>query len=125
MAKDETKRIARHILDADEFTFNALQKINGYAPTNPAYGIPLLAQAFQDMRAAQVLEDQASAALATAHDAAITKEWAIHNLILGVKEQVIAQFGKDSSQLQELGLKRKSEYKSRKTKAAKPAAMVP
>ena len=45
------------------------------------------------------------------------REWAFHNLILGAKEQVIAQYGKDSTQVQELGLKRKSDYKTRRPKA--------
>jgi len=40
--------------------------------------------------------------------------------MLAVKEQVIAQFGKNSNQLQALGLKKKSEYKApaRKAKSA-------
>ncbi len=39
--------------------------------------------------------------------------------MLGVKEQVIAQFGKSSDQVQALGLKKKTEYKApvRKGKA--------
>jgi hypothetical protein len=34
-----------------------------------------------------------------------------HNAILGAKDQVKAQFGKDSNELQALGLKKASEYK--------------
>ncbi|HKY06064.1 MAG TPA: hypothetical protein VJQ56_14305, partial [Blastocatellia bacterium] len=89
-----------------------MQRITGYAPANPNYRVEAIAVAFEEMRAAQSAEDQAAAALATARDATISKEWNVHNLILGVKDQVRAQFGKDSSQLQELGLKRVSEYKS-------------
>ena len=36
--------------------------------------------------------------------------------MLGVKEQVIAQYGKNSDQVQALGLKKKSEYKAPKPK---------
>jgi hypothetical protein len=124
MAKDETKRIARQVLDADESAANALLKITGYAPANPVYSVAALTQAVEDMRAAQALEDQAEAALATAHDNAIAREWAVHKLVLGVKEQVIAQFGKDSTQLQEIGLKRKSEYQTGKTRTSTPAKLV-
>ena len=62
----------------------------------------------------------AQVALATARDAAAAAEWELHNAMLGVKEQVIAQFGKNSDQLQALGLKKKTEYKAptRKAKAA-------
>ena len=89
-------------------------------PADPTYAVTALTQAFDNMRAAQVAEDQAEAALATARDVATEKEWAVHNLMLAVKDQVRAQFGKDSLQVQELGLKRTSEYKTRRPKA--PAA---
>jgi hypothetical protein len=48
----------------------------------------------------------------------VAGEWEFHNLMLGVKDQVIAQFGKDSTQVQAVGLKRKSEY-SRPQRRAK------
>ena len=120
MAKDESKRLPRPTLAEDEAAFNALQKIAGYAPANPSYAIAVITQAFDAMRNLQAAEDQAAAALATARDAAASQEWAVHNLMLGAKDSVRAQFGKDSTQVQELGLKRASDYKSRgpKGKAA-------
>lgn len=44
-------------------------------------------------------------------DAAAAAEWCFHEAMLGAKEQVIAQYGKSSDQLQALGLKKKVEYK--------------
>lgn len=117
MAKNETKRLTRPVLAEDEVAYDALQKINGYTPANPAYAVAAITQAYGEMNAAQTLANQAEAAFASAQDTAITKEWAFHNLILGVRDQVKAQFGKDSLQVQEVGLKRKSEYKPRKPKA--------
>ncbi|HST22724.1 MAG TPA: hypothetical protein VLR90_16490 [Blastocatellia bacterium] len=117
MAKNEANRLKPTTLADDEAAFNALQNVTGYTPANPAYAITALTQAFADMRAAQAAENQAAAALATARDQAVSKEWAVHNLMLGVKDQVRAQFGKDSTQVQELGLKRVSEYKTRKPKS--------
>jgi hypothetical protein len=64
------------------------------------------------------VEAQAAAAAAVARGDTIAKEWEFHNLMLGVKEQVIAQFGKDSDQLQAIGLKRKSEYKPPKRRSS-------
>ena len=46
------------------------------------------------------------------HHAAAAAEWEFHDTMLAVKEQVIAQFGKNSDQVQALGLKKKAEYKS-------------
>jgi hypothetical protein len=117
MAKNETRKMVRNVLEEDEVAFDALQKINGYTPANPAYTLAAVTQAFGEMNTAKTLANQAEAAFATAEDIATAKEWAFHNMMLGVKEQIIAQFGKDSLQLQELGLKRKSEYRGRKPKA--------
>lgn len=118
MAKNQNKRLVPSTLADDEAAFNALLNVTGYTPANPAYTVTAITQAITDMRAAQAVEDQAVAALATARDLAIGKEWAVHNLMLGVKDQVKAQFGKDSTQVQELGLKRVSEYKNRKPKSS-------
>ena len=117
MAKDQNRRVHPAILADDEAAYNALQNITAYAPSNPSYIVTALTQAFADMRLAQAAEDQAVAALATARDHAAEKEWAVHNLMLGVKDQIRAQFGKDSLQVQELGLKRVSEYRNRRTKS--------
>jgi hypothetical protein len=46
---------------------------------------------------------------ARARQAAINAEWAFHELVLGTKRQVIAQYGDDSQEITTLGLKRKSE----------------
>jgi hypothetical protein len=125
MAKNETRRLAQKTLLEDETAYDALLKMTGYASVNPAYAPTALAQAYSEMNATQTLANQAEAAFITTLDAAINKEWAFHKLMLGVKEQVIAHYGKDSPQVKELGLKRKSEYKTRKAKAPispKPAA---
>ncbi|MBI3363815.1 MAG: hypothetical protein HY033_02795, partial [Ignavibacteriae bacterium] len=64
-------------------------------------------------------EKLAGDALKAKRDAAVAAELAFHQAMLGVKEQVIAQYGKNSDQVASLGLKKKSEYRRpvRKTKA--------
>ena len=42
----------------------------------------------------------------------IAAQWAFHDFIFGAKTQVNAQFGDSSNEIQVLGLKKKSEYKS-------------
>jgi hypothetical protein len=120
----ENRRLQPVILADDETTFNALQKIASYAPTNASISVAALTQAFNEMRAAQVAEDQAEAELAAARDKAASKEWEIHNLLLAVKDQVRSQFGKYSLEVQQIGLKRRSDYKSRKPKATPPVKPV-
>lgn len=62
---------------------------------------------------------QTAATAAKKIDTAIANEWAFHNNRLGVKTQVAAQCGDDSPQLQALGLRRKSDYKTPAKKKVK------
>ena len=125
MARDENIRVSPAVVALDEAAFNALQKISGYAPSNREHAVESLLAAIDEMHAAQIAEDQTLATAATARDKAAEAEWKVHNLMLGAKDQVKAQFGKDSVQLQEIGLKKTSDYKrpgrKTKSKALKPA----
>ncbi|HLL77504.1 MAG TPA: hypothetical protein VK421_19770 [Pyrinomonadaceae bacterium] len=76
------------------------------------------------MEAKQAAETQAAAALAAARDDAVAAEWEFHNAMLGAKEQVVAQFGKDSNEIQSLGLKKKSEYARGGSRKGTPAGAV-
>ncbi|MFZ5909307.1 MAG: hypothetical protein ACOYYU_04765 [Chloroflexota bacterium] len=118
MAKNQNKRLAPAVLQADQEAFTALQSIGDYAPANAAYAKDAVQSCLQALRSAQKAEINAQNALAAARDAAAAAEWEFHNMLLGVKEQVIAQYGKNSDQVQALGLKKKAEYKApgRKTK---------
>jgi hypothetical protein len=64
------------------------------------------------LQALQTAETQAEAAYKAARDNAVKGEWEFHNLMLGVKDQVASQFGRDSNEYQALGLKKKSERKA-------------
>lgn len=118
MAKDQTIRLKPARLVEDTSTHDALKNIAGYTPSNTQFTVANNTTVYNAMLAAQTAENQAIAALATARDQAVAAEWAFHNAMLGSKNQVIAQFGKDSNQLQALGLKKTSEYK-RPTKTVK------
>jgi hypothetical protein len=64
------------------------------------------------MTTAQAREVQLQGALAAARDQAAAAEWAFHDAILDVKNQVRAQFGVDSDEVQQLGLKKRSKRKT-------------
>lgn len=112
MSKNQNNRLRPVQLQADQDALIALRSIEGYAPANPAYALQAVQDKLSNMTGIQEDEVNAQNALASARDAAAAAEWDFHNFILGVKEQVIAQFGKDSDQVQSLGLKKKSEYKA-------------
>lgn len=116
MAKDETKRLSPSVLDADNSAFAALQAITNYAPANPAYATDAIRTAHEELLAARMAEMQTAAAAAAARDTAVSKEWNFHNLMLAVKDQATAQFGRNSNEVQSLGRKKPSEYKPRTRK---------
>jgi hypothetical protein len=118
MARNQSKRLPPVKLEADESGFAALQAISNYTPINPAYSIDAVRSVHVELENFRRAEAQAQAAMAAARDGAVAKEWEFHNLMLGVKEQIIAQFGKDSTEVQAVGLKRKSEYKQPTRRAA-------
>ena len=120
MAKDQTKRIAPAQMQADMDAYLALQGIANYTPANTAYTLEAVRTKMEAMKATQEEEFAIQTALVAARDTSTAAEWEFHDIILAVKEQVIAQFGKNSNELQALGLKKKSEYKApaRKAKTA-------
>ena len=111
MATDETKRLKPELLTADEESYEAWQVIAGYQPNNPNFAAGPVKANYQTLQALRTAETQAKAAYDSARDNAVKGEWEFHNLILGVKDQVASQFGRDSNEYQALGLKKKSERK--------------
>ncbi len=121
---NQTRRLTPAQIQADRDAFAALQAVTGYAPANPAYAMTAITGAQASLASAQRAEAQAAAAAAAARDDAVAKEWEFHDLMLGVKDQIIAQFGKSSNEVQAVGLKKKSEYSRPKARAKKEAAPV-
>lgn len=119
MAKDQTKRINPAILQADIDAFAALLAITDYRPINELYSLSNGQRIKTEMLDNQTVEVQSKAKYEADRDTAIRDEWTFHNYMLGAKDQIKAQFGADSSQIQALGLKKKSEYKTTKKKPTK------
>ena len=111
MAKLENRRITTKILQTDIETYQALQDISDYNPSNSAFDLAQISASYDQMQLSQTQETQAQATAAVKRDTATANEWAFHNKILGVKAQIAAQYGDDSAQVQSIGLKRKSDYK--------------
>ena len=106
-----SNRLRPNQVTDDESAFAALQAMAGYAPANQAYTLAAITAAHGALQSAWTAESQAEAALASARDNAVTAEREFHNLMLGAKDQVTAQFGRDSNEVQALGLKKASERK--------------
>lgn len=116
---NQSRRMAPAQIAEDEEAFAALKAIAGYAPANPAYALAGIEQAYQELQAARTAEVQADAAAKAASDNVVEKQTNFHNLIIGSKDQVTAQFGRNSNQAQSVGRKKPSEYKSPQRKSKK------
>lgn len=112
MVRHQNIRIQPQVLEADEDAFLALKTISDYRPANPAYAIAGLNAKYAALRAAQEAERRAQDILATTRDAVLASGWDFHNAMLGVKDQVIAQYGPNSDEVAALGVKRKPERKA-------------
>jgi hypothetical protein len=111
MARNQTRRLKPAVFQADENGFAALQSMTNYSPANHVYSTKAIAAARDEVDALRRVEVQAAASATVARAKAVAREWDFHNLMLGAKEQVIAQFGVDSDELESLGRKKKSAYK--------------
>jgi hypothetical protein len=120
MATNETRRLRPSDLQADQDAFAAIQDISDYAPANKNYTVTKI-QALKDgMDTADDKETQADAAAKAARDNATAAEWDFHNAMLAAKQQVIAQYGADSNEVQSVGLTKKSE-RARPSRQKAPA----
>ncbi|MFH1005474.1 MAG: hypothetical protein V1781_08305 [Bacteroidota bacterium] len=107
MAKNQTIQLSPKKLKEDENTFISLKATVGYIPMNTAYTIANGDKIQGSIKTTADAEQVAIDMLKAARDNKVKAEWDFHNYILGAIEQVIAQFGGDSNQLQSLGRKKK------------------
>lgn len=96
MARDQSRRLKTTIFQADENGYIALQAIKAYSPANPAFSLEAVVATRIEVESLRRNEAQALAIATNARYAAVAKEWEFHNLMLGVKTQIVAQFGIDS-----------------------------
>ena len=122
MAKDETRSLSDSTLLRDRNAVVSVAKTAEYTRANPDCTVVKLQDSQTAMTAAQTAEIEARNALKAAEDDARQAEWDFHNLVLAAKDQVKAQFGVDSNEVQSIGLKKKSEYKRPSRKKSAPAS---
>lgn len=109
MARRKTTRVTQKVLQQDRDTALAVLGLKDYNPANPEFTSDKLREALNIVEEVTAAETKAAEEAARARQAAINAEWAFHELVLGTKRQVIAQYGDDSQEITTLGLKRKSE----------------
>ncbi|HBB26156.1 MAG TPA: hypothetical protein DCZ59_07810 [Bacteroidetes bacterium] len=118
MSRRTTIRVTHKVLMQDQEVAQAVLNLKDYSPSNKEFTSDKLREALERVKAAEQAEQAASEAAAKARDEAIRIENAFHDLVLGVKRQVIAQYGDDSDEITALGLKKKSERRYGRPKKA-------
>jgi hypothetical protein len=111
MAKKQTRRLQPRIVKQDKQCLSAIKGLTDYKPADSKFAKTALQSAADDVDDTQEKEKQTEVAAKAARAAAVKAEWTLHNLILGSKTQVKAQYGDDSDEVNAVGLKKKSEYK--------------
>lgn len=105
----EFSKLSIRTLLEDETAYEAFLNIEGYTPIQATYSKEALQATYRTMKDAQMNETQLMASLKTAKDATTKAERTFHDAVLGMKQQVIAQYGSDSDEVQQVGLKKKSK----------------
>ena len=112
MAKNETRRLTPSVIQADLEALAALEKIEGYSPYKKELTVENLKRMRDEMFTEQNAETQSWTSYQSHRDNACAREWELHNGILDSKTTVAAIFGKSSNEVQSMGLKKKTEYKT-------------
>lgn len=107
------RKLAPRERQKDLEAYAALLALGNYNAVNPAFTKEKATEAFEAMQEKQTAAVQAKATSDAAADDANDSEWFFHDVMQGVDAQAIAQYGKDSNEVQSLGLKKKSEYKKK------------
>jgi hypothetical protein len=111
MAQNYTRTLKPSIISTDRDSVAAVQSINTYAPANSDYTTASLVAALADYDAKAASAAQADAAAKAARDDAVAAAHRLHNKVVGMRDSVGAQFGKDSNEFQAVGRKKTTEYK--------------
>ena len=118
MAKNQQKRLGLMNLSKDHESFDAMKGMENFTPLNGTYNLGNVQRLHDTMVELKEKETQAEATFRSLRDNTVAAEWAFHNAILDCKDQVKAQFGKDSNEVQAIGLKKSVDYKRPKRKKA-------
>lgn len=111
MAQNQVKSLKPSVIAADRDSVAAMQSLTDYAPANTNYSKQSLLDAMAEMDAKATALAQAEAAFKTARDEAVASTHRFHDKVVGMRDSVGAQYGKDSNQVQSVGRKKTTEYK--------------
>jgi hypothetical protein len=107
----QLKRLPPDVIAADRELLRAVQSLSDYQPINSLYSIAIMQQQEACLTQAELTIVRLEEELKQARMVAIETSHALHTTGLGMKDQVIAQYGQDSTAVEIIGLTRKSAHK--------------
>jgi hypothetical protein len=125
MPKNSKYRLSRLTLNGDRDVVEALEELEGYAPLKMEYSLANLRARVVALNHAEQTEARLRRALETASDEVIAAAWALHDDVQGAKDQVVAQYGADSSAVLTIGRKKRSDRKRPERRNKKAAQSQP
>ncbi len=120
MAKNESQPVRPGTLEDDFAALLAIREMPTYEPANKKFTVKELDSSLAALDEAKKNVILAQQALDAARDRVTAAGWSFHNNMLDARNQVVAQYGADSLEVQAVGLKRSSERARPKAKG--PAA---
>lgn len=121
MSTSSNRRIPTKILEEDRYALIGLQSLDSYTPANSNFDTATLTTLHSQMLAVQSELISTMQRIDALRDKVADAENAFHNGIQGAKNQVIAQYGDDSLEIQTLGRKRKSERRRPSRRTSTPS----
>lgn len=122
MPASTRRHLSAKELQEDIDAFFALKLITGYKPHDSGATVDAIAPIVDKIRAQQEALIAHQVALDALRDDLATTGLELHGKMGIAKNQVRAQYGDDSNEIASLGLKKKSEHKTRRPKLAKTEA---
>jgi hypothetical protein len=98
-------------LAADHEAVKGVQGLPDYQPVNERYSLAHALEVQATLTRAQQAEEELRIALAQAYDTRSDTSHLYHDIVLGMKSQVVAQYGPDAAAVALIGLTRKSQRK--------------
>ncbi len=117
--EQNTRRLTLKVVTKDRNVLEVLKGMAEYRPAKDEFSLGSLEALADDLAKKKAARLRKEGEAKAARDSEVVAEHAFHHAILGAKDQVRAQFGDSSNELQSIGLKKKTERKAPKRKTAK------
>ena len=117
---DKSKRLGDSVIGKDIASLRGAKGIIGYISPRPEADLEVLSEIERKLNYLYELEIQAKAKHRELLDQVRETEWKFHEGVQAMKTAILAQFGNNSNQAENVGYKKREDYKRPSRKKDKP-----